>query len=164
MQQVTTKDVYGKKHQVDAALLKWRPSAYGIVFKDNKVLLVPQFQGKYDVPGGGAEITETIEETVLREVYEETGLTVKIRQIIGVKQSFFSSTHDKASTQHYNSLLFYYLCEYVSGEVSTDGFDEEEIHYAQEAQWVPLDKLDDIELASTVDYKDLIRKAYEVIK
>lgn len=156
---VTTKDVYGKEHQVDVSQLVWRPSVYGIVFKDNKVLLVPEFQSKYGLPGGGANIDEKLEEAVIREVHEETGLTVRVVSLVGVEQNFFSSAHDKAPTRHYNSLLFYYLCEYVSGEISTDGFDEEEVNYAQQAQWVSLDKLDDIQPAATVDFRQFIRKA-----
>lgn len=157
--QVTTTDVYGNEHQIDVSLLKWRPSAYGIVIKDNKILMSPQFDDKYDLPGGGIDINEKIEDAVVREVKEETGLSVTIVKLIEVKQNFFSSTHDKAGAKHYNSILFYYLCKYESGEISTDNFDEEEIHYAKAAQWIPLEKLDSLKLASTVDFRPIIKQA-----
>jgi 8-oxo-dGTP pyrophosphatase MutT (NUDIX family) len=53
--------------------LSFRPSAYGILIEDNKVLLSKQWDG-YDFPGGGVEVDETLEEAVVREFWEETGL------------------------------------------------------------------------------------------
>jgi hypothetical protein len=54
--------------------------------------------------------------------------------------------------------VFYYGCEYIGGELSIDGFDEVEKQYAQMAEWIPIKKLDSLELASTVDYRSYIRK------
>jgi ADP-ribose pyrophosphatase YjhB (NUDIX family) len=38
----------------------------------------------YAIPGGAQEIGETISQTVVREVREETGVTVDVTQLIGV--------------------------------------------------------------------------------
>ena len=38
----------------------------------------------YAVPGGAQEIGETISHTVVREVHEETGITVRVTGLIGV--------------------------------------------------------------------------------
>ncbi len=38
----------------------------------------------YAIPGGGQEIGETISQTVVREVREETGITVDVTGLIGV--------------------------------------------------------------------------------
>ena len=42
------------------------------------------FKGYYALPGGIVEYGETVEEAVLREVKEETGLDVKIHKLVGV--------------------------------------------------------------------------------
>jgi len=42
------------------------------------------FKGYYALPGGIVEYGETVEEAVLREVKEETGLDVKIYKLVGV--------------------------------------------------------------------------------
>jgi mutator protein MutT len=38
----------------------------------------------YSIPGGGQEIGETLAQTVVREVEEETGITVRVIELIGV--------------------------------------------------------------------------------
>ena len=40
--------------------------------------------GQWCLPSGGIEPGESVEETCIREVFEETGLNVKIKRLIGV--------------------------------------------------------------------------------
>ena len=154
---VTCLDVFGEEYEVPADKLIWRPSTYGIVIKDKKILLSRQFGDKFDLPGGGLDLGEAPEEGVVREVEEETGINVKNPKLIGVENSFFRSSH--AKDESYHSLLFYYICEFAGGELSTTGFDGYEKQYAQMAEWVPLEKLDDLPMASTVNYKPYVKKA-----
>jgi mutator protein MutT len=54
-----------------------------ILDKENKILLIHRFfQGReyYVFPGGGVEEGESVEEAVVREIKEETGLDAKINQ------------------------------------------------------------------------------------
>ncbi len=52
---------------------------YGIVIKDDKILLIKKvtgpYDGKLDLPGGSFEFGETPKETLVRELKEETGVT-----------------------------------------------------------------------------------------
>ena len=105
--------------------------AGGIVLKDGKVLLQHRSDnGEWGLIGGLLELNETYLEGALREVKEETGLTVRPISFLGI----FHNHHmewpngDKAHT-----IGAYYVFEIVSGEVRVDeeslelryfGFDE----------------------------------------
>ncbi|MDR0373694.1 MAG: NUDIX hydrolase [Nitrososphaerota archaeon] len=58
-----------------------------IPYPDNQVLLIkrntPPFIGYWALPGGRMDPGETIEQTVIREVKEETGLDSAIVNVIG---------------------------------------------------------------------------------
>lgn len=69
-----------------------------IIEKDGKFLLTQQakgrfHEGKWAFPGGKTEKKETLLETAIREVKEETMLDVKPKSIIGIYEDFSS---DKA--------------------------------------------------------------------
>ena len=58
-----------------------------IIFDESheKVLLTKRADnGLWCLPGGGVDPGESVEETILREVWEETGLTVRVLRLIGV--------------------------------------------------------------------------------
>jgi 8-oxo-dGTP diphosphatase len=58
-----------------------------IPYPDNKILLIKRntkpFVGYWALPGGRMDPGETIEQTVVREVKEETGLDITIVRIVG---------------------------------------------------------------------------------
>lgn len=58
-----------------------------IPYPDNKILLIKRntrpFVGYWALPGGRMDPGETIEQTVVREVKEETGLEGKIVSVVG---------------------------------------------------------------------------------
>ena len=53
---------------------------YGIVVKENKILLINKvggpYNGKLDLPGGTIKLGEKPEETLIRELKEETNIDV----------------------------------------------------------------------------------------
>ena len=61
-------------------IVKERIGAYGVIIKDNKIALVMKknggYKGKYDLPGGGNEHNESLEDTLKREIKEEIGRNV----------------------------------------------------------------------------------------
>jgi len=83
-----------------------RHTARGIVVHDGKLLLMERWRPGlhyFSIPGGGIETGEQPEETVVREIREETGLQVTTgRQVLEMRDG---------ETRHRM-----YLCQYVSGE------------------------------------------------
>lgn len=59
-----------------------------ITAEDDKIIFIrrknPPYQGSWALPGGFVEYGETVEEAVLREVKEETGISIEIQELLGV--------------------------------------------------------------------------------
>lgn len=81
-------------------------AAMGIVIKDNQILLVNRkFPPKlWSPPGGFMDPGESPEETVTREVWEETGITCEV----------MTKVHE--FTYHQSHILVY-ACKYISGSL-----------------------------------------------
>ncbi|HTI13567.1 MAG TPA: NUDIX domain-containing protein [Dictyobacter sp.] len=69
----------------EVSLRHFRVGVSALIFEENRVLLAYRRDiDWWNLPGGGMEIGETVEEAVIREVHEETGLQVKVEYLVGV--------------------------------------------------------------------------------
>ncbi len=69
-------------------------------------------KGEWSVPGGMLELGEKLKDGVVREVLEETGLTVEPVEVLDVFDSIFT---DPDGRTRYHYVLIDYLCRVVSG-------------------------------------------------
>ena len=69
-------------------IVKTHVGAYGVIIKDNKIILVKKarggYKGKLDLPGGGIEHTESPVETLKREIMEEAGIAITNYKLLDV--------------------------------------------------------------------------------
>ena len=89
------------------------PAIIVAVVRDKKLLLAHNNQAPvdlYSVVAGFVEVGETFEECVVREVKEETGITVKNIKYFGNQPWPFP-----------NSLMIGFTADYESGEIQVDG-------------------------------------------
>lgn len=77
----------------------------GIILQNEHVLVQAGVNDSYwALPGGRAEIGESSEQTIVREMHEELGRTVKIERLLWIAESFFGFDDYRA-----HELGFYYL-------------------------------------------------------
>src|SRR5437588_10743672 len=63
----------------------FRIAASALIFDGERVLLAHRRDiDWWNLPGGGMEVGETVDEALRREVAEETGLEVEAEQLVGV--------------------------------------------------------------------------------
>ena len=87
-----------------------------VVLHEGRVLLVRRgkepLRGRWLIPGGTVELGETLAEAVVREVQEETGVTVRPREVMLV----FDRIERNGDTVRYHYVVIDYLCDYVAGQ------------------------------------------------
>lgn len=155
---IVCKDIKGKQHKVAVKELSFRPSVYAVIIRENKILLSKQWDG-YDFPGGGVDLGETINNALIREVKEETGLKIKVGKIVACENSFFVLPFGGGAV---HSILMYYLCEVVGGSISTDYFDEHEKKYADKPEWIDISEIGEIKFYNSVDSTEVVNKAVRI--
>ncbi len=122
---ISAYDVHGTIHKRELKNFRFRASAYGVLIEDGKVLFKRQQSvKKFDLPGGGIEIGETIPEGLVREFKEETGLTVKIGKLLFVDESFFTHNGEDA-----HGILIFYEVKKIDGTLTTNEDDSAEVKY-----------------------------------
>ena len=106
-------------------------TADGIVIKGSEIALIKRgkepFKGSYALPGGFLNYGETLEECVVREVLEETGLRTRIVELVGVY-----SAPDRDPRGHFVTAVYHLV---PTGGMLKAGDD------ASDAEWIHLDHL-----------------------
>ena len=112
-----------------------------VIFSGRNVLLVRRrnepSKDMWGLPGGMVELGERVEDAIVREVEEETGIRVKSLRLLTVLDSI---RRDGEGRIRFHYILSEFLCEEVEGELkaSTD---------ASDAGWFPVYELDSLEMS-----------------
>lgn len=118
------------------------PGVAAVVLFNEDVLLVRRgnepSKGKWGLPGGVVEIGEKVEDAVVREVEEETGISIQPVKLLDI---FDSIVWDDAGRVQYHYVLCEYLCKVLAGEIHASSD-------VSDAKWVPLKDLESLEMNS----------------
>lgn len=105
-------------------------SAGGIVFKNNQVLVVKNAsladpnKSYWGFPKGHIEKSEKSEHAATREVLEETGITVEIKEKLGESRYVYTRNGERIF-----KVVAFFLMEYQSGQL------EPQVSEISEAKW-----------------------------
>ena len=112
----------------------------GLIVEDERVLLIRRSKepgrGRWAIPGGVVELGERLEEAVIREVKEETGLEVSPIRVVSV-MDLIERGREGGIEYHY--VLIDFFCEVLGGSISPGGD-------AEEAKWFDLEEALQLEL------------------
>ena len=92
----------------------------GVVIEQGRALLIRRggepLKGQWSIPGGTLETGETMEEGTRREMEEETGLRVRVVELIEVFERIFREPGESTGRPRYHFVILDYLCVRIAGE------------------------------------------------
>src|SRR4029077_17648553 len=88
------------------------------IFRDGRVLIVrrgrPPTHGLYTLPGGGVELGETLQQAVIREIREETGLDIEPVVLAGYREAI---VRDDAGRIERHFVILPFAARWVGGDL-----------------------------------------------
>jgi 8-oxo-dGTP diphosphatase len=113
----------------------------GVIIENGRALLIRRgsepLRGEWSIPGGTLELGETLQEGVARELLEETGVEVRVLELIEVFDRIFPSERaellEKARGPRFHFVIVDYLCERIGGEARA-GSDVTDVAFATEGE------------------------------
>ena len=110
----------------------------GVIIDRDRTVLIRRgsepLRGEWSIPGGSLELGETLEEGVARELLEETGLAVRVIELIEVFDRIYlenGAAGAKYKKPRFHYVIADYLCELVGGEPHP-GSDVTDLAFARE--------------------------------
>lgn len=137
---------------------RFQLSAGGVVCRRNPagqlevVLIATQGGERWGLPKGLVEKGESLEETALREVREETGLEAEILERLEPIEYWFWWDEDGQKVR-YHKKVYFFLMAYRSGDVAQHDFEVEDV------RWFPIDQA--IERASYRTEREVLQQVKE---
>ncbi|MBI1258711.1 MAG: NUDIX domain-containing protein [Chloroflexi bacterium] len=121
---IPCRTLFNETKYVPAERLIQRPSVYGIVIHEGKLLVgKARSTQKYVLPGGGIEKGEAVEAALRREVWEETGVEVEVGAFLHFETDlFYYDPLDLAL----HGFLFYYACTAITTALNPPEYPPEE--------------------------------------
>ena len=131
----------------------------GVVIEDRRALLIRRGSepliGQWSIPGGTLELGESLQAGVARELLEETGLHVRVLDLIEVFDRIYVQPAEggggTARRPRFHYVIVDYLCERISGEARA-GSDVTDVAFACE------DELENYHLTETA--MRVLRRAF----
>jgi 8-oxo-dGTP diphosphatase len=109
----------------------------GVVIDDGRALLIRRgsepLRGEWSIPGGTLELGETLEQGVARELLEETGVQVRVGELIEVFDRIYFGSEESKGRPRFHYVIVDFLCERVAGEPRASS-DVTDVAFAREEE------------------------------
>lgn len=94
----------------------------------------------YDLPGGGQKLYESMEQTLLREVKEETGYEIRVKRFVGLAEEITTDAELREKYPEYTHRILHIFTASLVGE-KKDTPTEKDFHM-EESVWIPLEEIE----------------------
>ena len=114
-----------------------------MIISENRLLAMHDERSPYFyLPGGRVKMGETAEQAVVREIWEELGVTLKIARPLWLNQAFFTEDVDGI---RYHELCIYFLMDISNIDLLErgDSFTLTEGKHTHTFEWLAFDRLKD---------------------
>jgi len=113
----------------------------GVIIDQDRTLLIRRgnepLLGEWSIPGGTLELGESLQEGVARELLEETGIEVRVLELIEVFDRIYledgSTGAEVGPRPRFHFVIADYLCERLGGEPHA-GSDVTDVAFAREEE------------------------------
>lgn len=141
-----------------------RCASKAIIIKNGSILLnkCKHEDGRiyYDLPGGGQDVYESLEEALVREVKEETGYDVQVEKFIALAEEIYTKDELREKFSEYTHKIFHiFKADIIDDKKEAPT----EIDFEMEGSvWVTLDSIQDIMEACTSWLKSLLHNLRKI--
>ena len=131
-QELVYTEIEGKqrKHCQQCSYIYWGECSIGVggvLLKEGKGLIVQRAnnpgKGRWTIPGGYVEQDEKIEDAIVRELREETGLITEAVSVLAVRDR----PQDLPGVKH--DIYIVFLLRYISGELKPDLLEVSQVNF-----------------------------------
>ncbi len=146
-----------------------RNAAKAIIVHNNKILInknqnslgdmcygLPNRAIYYDLPGGGQNQYETLDEAVKRECLEETGYTIAVDRLAAIYEEISMNKRFRSEYEQYaHKVYFIFICRLVDESIKP--VTEKDLDMLA-SEWVNIENMKDIPL-----YPEIVNKKLDLM-
>lgn len=120
-----------------------RVAAYALVTRDDGALLMARIaqhvvaEGRWTLPGGGVDHGEDLRAAAVREVYEETGLHVRVGRVLDVRSAHWVGPRPDGVVEDFHAVQVVYAGELLPQSFGVEPHVTEVDGSTDTSAWVP---------------------------
>jgi ADP-ribose pyrophosphatase YjhB (NUDIX family) len=136
-----------------------RNTVRAVIVRDGAVLMQKKWEVSkgiwYTLPGGGQDVSETLDATLIRECEEEIGVRVEVGELLSVADFFKQRENSYPSIRHL--IEIYFACRVPEDYRAASGSHPDK--HQVDVVWLPIDQLSHF----TLSPKELSSRLPEII-